>query len=158
MQEDFMEQFAELDTYYPGSKRKRREALPPEVVPDENWDAKPYKKYINGVEVEMFTIGAFAGAVGRPVITVRKWMREGHVPQSFYRLPTKKDKNGEEHKGRRLYTRAMIDSAVEIFTRNGLMNKSRIDWTQHRSVYKELNETWQKLLRDNTTNEGNKNG
>lgn len=141
-----MEQFAELDKFYPGSKKTRREALPPEVQPDLEWDAKPYIKTLpSGKDIEMFTIGALAGAIGRPIITVRKWMREGHVPPSPYRLPTKKNKHGEEHKGRRLYTRAMVEVAVDIFTKNGLMDKTRIDWSQHRSVAQQLNEAWQQL-------------
>jgi hypothetical protein len=152
MSEDFMEEFAALDEFYPGSKRKRRDVPPPEVVPDFLWDSRPYKKNLNGVEIQLFTIGALAGALGRPVITIRKWMREGNIPQSPYRLPTKKDKNGEDHKGRRLYTRSMIEAAIDIFTRNGLMEKSRIEWEQHRLVRTELDEAWQKLLRISTTN------
>jgi hypothetical protein len=146
MSEDFMEQFAGLEEFYPGSKKKRREPLPPEVVPDENWDSKPYIKTLpSGKDIEMYTIGALAGALGRPIITIRKWIREGNLPPSPYRLPTKKNKHGEDHKGRRLYTRAMIDTAVNVFKSNGLMDTKRIDWSQHRLVPQELNEAWLKL-------------
>ena len=61
--EDFIQNiFAGLDTFYPGSKRKRRENTEVQktaVV----WDSKPVIKTLpNGTDVEMFTLGALASA------------------------------------------------------------------------------------------------
>jgi hypothetical protein len=145
MNDDLVDKmFADMDEYYPGSKRKRRQSIAPEPVirQTDGWDATSYKKVLNGEEVEMFTIGALAAALGRPIITIRQWIREGHIPQSPYRLPTKKDKHGVEHKGRRLYTRSMIETAIDVFTRNGLMTVKRIEWGEHQTVHSELDEAW----------------
>mgnify|MGYP003351108179 CR=1 FL=1 len=140
--------FSDLDEYYPGSKRKRREGVEVKVsqVQEKTWDKHPYKKTLpSGEDIEMFTIGALADALGRPIPTIRMWMKEGILPPSPYRLPTKKDKNGEDHKGRRLYTRDMIEAAIKIFTDTGLIDQPYIDWSRNRLVTEKLNETWQTL-------------
>ena len=147
MDNEFIDKtFADLDIYYPGSKRKRHEPKKAEVVTEASWDAKPYIKTLpSGKDVEMFTLGALATALGRPIITVRAWIKEGYLPTSPYRLPTKKNKNGEDHQGRRLYTRPMIEEAINIFTSAGLMGSSRIEWSKHRLVANQLNEAWSNL-------------
>lgn len=157
MSEDFIDKsFADLDDFYPGSKRKRKpiEAKKPEVTPDSNWDSRPYVKTLpNGRDLEMFTIGALASAVGRPVITIRAWIKEGYLPASPYRLPTKKNIKGEDHAGRRLYSRAMVESLVDIFTKAGLMETKRIEWSLHRQLPKEIAEVWNQIrTEENKTN------
>jgi hypothetical protein len=91
MTDDFIDQtFGDL--FYPNSKRKRRE---PEVkeVKDSSWDKHPRSTSLpNGKEIDLFTIGALSQALGRPVVTLKLWMNEGHLPTSPYRLPTKTDK------------------------------------------------------------------
>jgi hypothetical protein len=147
MENEFIDDlFADVDKFYPGSKRKRRESKQPEIISTVGWDAKPYIKTLpNGLDVEMFTIGALANALGRPIPTIRLWMKEGNLPHSPYRLPTKKDVHGNDHAGRRLYTRPMIEVAMELFTKAGLMNGKRIEWSQNRQVSKELDEAWSNL-------------
>jgi hypothetical protein len=150
MTDDFIDStFADLDVYYPGSKRKRRIDTP-KVVEEktpQQWDSKPQVKTLpNGKDVELFTVGALAQALGRPFISIRVWNEKGYLPTPAYRLPTKKNKNGEDYKGRRLYSRAMIEAAVEIFDRNGLLYLKRIEWSLHRDVPIELAEAWSKIL------------
>jgi len=149
MTDDFIEStFSDLDAYYPGSKRKRKEIEPkkPKVVLDGGWDAKPYIKTLpNGKDIEMFTIGALAGALGRPIITIRAWIKEGYLPASPYRLPTKKNINGEDHHGRRLYSRAMVEKAVELFDSAGLLYTKRIEWSLHRQLSNEIAEAWSQI-------------
>lgn len=144
---DYIEDsFAELDNFYPGSKRKRREPTKLEVKPEADWDSKSYKKTLpNGKDVEMFTIGALASALGRPLITVRAWIKEGYLPASPYRLPTKKNVKGEDHHGRRLYSRPMIETAIELFDKAGLLNKKRIDWSLHQQLSQDIAEAWAKI-------------
>lgn len=155
MSSDFIEEsFAGLDDYYPGSKRKRKPLVQkePEVTPDLNWDARPFKKTLpNGKDIEMFTIGALASAVGRPVITIRTWIKEGHIPPSPYRLPDTVDKYGKSRAGRRMWSRAMIESLIELFGKSGLLTVKRIDWSLHRQLSSEIAETWTKI-RANETN------
>ena len=155
MTEDFIENsFADLDVFYPGSKRKRRESKPVDIQPDVHWDSRPYIKTLpNGKDIEMFTAGALANALGRPFITIRKWNEEGYLPPSPYRLPTKKNKNGEDHKGRRLYSRAMIETAVELFKKAGLLQVKRIEWSLHQKLVKELSEAWINILAQETKNQ-----
>lgn len=147
--------FADLDSYYPGSKRKRKPvtAKKPEIETDTNWDSKPVKKTLpNGRDLEMFTIGALAAAVGRPIVSIRAWIKEGYLPASPYRLPTKKDVNGKDHAGRRLYSRAMVEKLVEILDKAGLLQTKRIEWPLHRQVSLDIAEAWGQI-RANENNE-----
>jgi hypothetical protein len=145
--------FSDVDQYYPGSKRKRKPvvAKKPEVELDLNWDAKPIKKTLpNGRDLEMFTIGAIAAALGRPVITLRAWIKEGYLPAAPYRLPSTKDVNGKEHQGRRLYSRAMVERVVEILRTAGLLEIKRIEWSLHRQVSIDIAEAWTQIRADET--------
>jgi hypothetical protein len=145
--------FSDVDQYYPGSKRKRKpiEAKKPEVELDLNWDAKPIKKTLpNGRDLEMFTIGALAAALGRPVITLRAWIKEGYLPASPYRLPSTKDVNGKDHQGRRLYSRSMVEKVVEILRTVGLLEVKRIEWSLHRQVSIDIAEAWTQIRADET--------
>lgn len=150
MSDDFIDSlFSEVDEYYPGSKRKRRPAEPVKAKASldlQDWDTKSYSKTMpNGQDMEMFTIGALALALGRPIITIRDWTKKGYLPSAPYRLPAKPDKNGDTHQGRRLYSRRMIESAIEIFDKAGLLDKVRVEWSNHQQVSQELAETWNKI-------------
>ena len=145
--------FSDVDQYYPGSKRKRKPivAKKPEVELDLHWDAKPIKKTLpNGRDLEMFTIGALAAALGRPVITLRAWIKEGYLPAAPYRLPSTKDVNGKDHQGRRLYSRAMVEKVVEILRTVGLLEVKRIEWSLHRQVSNDIAEAWTQIRADET--------
>lgn len=147
---DFIDDmFSQVDEYYPGSKRKRRQVTPkPEthIADLQEWDSRAYTKTMpNGQDMEMFTIGALAIALGRPIITIRDWTKKGYLPKAPYRLPSKPDKHGETHHGRRLYSRRMIESAVEIFGRAGLLGQTRVEWSHHQLVPQELAETWNNI-------------
>lgn len=149
MTDDFIDQtFSDL--YYPGSKRKRRETKVDEEK-NTTWDSRPRPTTLpNGKDIDLFTIGALAEALGRPVITLKLWMDEGHLPTSPYRLPTKLDKNGKERAGRRLYSRSMIESAIAIFTKFGVLHVKRIDWVKYRKVTEQIAEAWEKSLAEET--------
>lgn len=155
MSEDFINStFSDLDDFYPGSKRKRKPvvAKQPEVMPESNWDSKPYVKTLpNGRDLEMFTIGALAEALGRPVITIRTWIKDGRLPASPYRLPAKQDVNGKERLGRRLYSRAMIESLIELFGKHGVLYTKRIEWSDYQQLTSEIAEAWTKIRADETT-------
>lgn len=141
------------DLYYPGSKRKRRNPEEVKAPKESTWDAHPRPTTMpNGKELDLFTIGALAEALGRPVITLKLWMKEGHLPTSPYRLPTKVDKNGKERQGRRLYSRSMIESAVAVFTKFNVLHVKRIDWDKYRKVTDEIAEAWNKSRAEETAN------
>jgi len=148
MSEDFIdEMFSMIDEYYPGSKRKRKSLeVKPKVVIEKTWDARPFVKTLpNGKDVEMFTLGALADALGRPVATLRAWIASGYLPAPPYRLPDVIDKHGVARKGRRLYSRAMVESAVALFDKRGILDLTRIEWSQHQQVAHELADEWSKI-------------
>lgn len=154
MPSDIAALFEGLDEFYPGSKTKRRG---PETSPaktsrsgngPEKWDDRPYVKYINGRERETFTLGALAAALDRPIVTVRLWTKKGYIPQAPYRLPTQTLENGRTQQGRRLYTRAMIEATVKAFHDHGVLNKLRVEWSEHRALSIELFETWTRIYNE----------
>jgi len=152
--EDYIEKaFADLYEYYPGSKKKRKPPVQkePEIKVSLDWDTNPTKRTLpNGTDVDMFMIGALAAALGRPIITIRTWIKEGYLPSAPYRLPVKKDINGKDHLGKRLYSRAMIEAAVELFRKFGVLEVKRIDWSQHRNLSNEIAEAWSNIRADET--------
>lgn len=154
MTDDFIEKaFSGLDEYYPGSKRKRKDKVEPkrEVEPDLTWDSKPRTITLpNGKDTEMFMLGALAAALGRPIITVRTWIKEGYLPAAPYRLPSKKNIHGESHLGKRLYSRAMVEKAVELFDKAGLLYVKRIDWDSNRQLSTEIAEAWNEIRAEET--------
>lgn len=154
MADDFIDKaFAGLDDYYPGSKRKRKAKVEPkqEVTPEVSWDARPRITTLpNGKDIELFTIGALAAALGRPVISIRAWIKEGYLPAAPYRLPAKKNVNGKDHLGRRLYSRSMIEKAVELFDKSGLLYVKRIDWDRNKELSLKIAEAWSQIRADET--------
>lgn len=154
MTDDFIEKaFSDLDEFYPGSKKKRKAVVKkePEITSSLNWDANPTKRTLpNGKDVELFLIGSLAAALGRPIITIRSWIKEGYLPSAPYRLPVKKDINGKDHQGRRLYSRAMIEAAIELFDKAGILETKRIDWSQHQRLSNEVAEAWSNIRADET--------
>lgn len=148
----------ELAEFYPGSRHKRRAA--PEPVQEqlplavEGWDSRPYRKVIGGVEREFFTLGAIGKALGRPLVTLRLWIRQGHLPNATYRLPPKQvavfDEDGtqtgtREQKGRRLYTRDQIEVVIRVAAQHGLLGAHRVEWSEHPTFAQEIAEQWRLL-------------
>lgn len=147
--------FADLDRFYPGSKKTRRTLTPeykvkPKPVEEDAWDASPtVKRLPNGRELELFTIGALEKALGRPLVTIRLWERKGYIPRAPYRL-REAVVHGRKVPGRRMYSRALIEETVEAFKRHGVMDKARIEWTHHEGLSIELLETWTRIHNSET--------
>jgi hypothetical protein len=140
---------SELDEYYPGSKRKRRplnpEAKKPKVKEEGSWDSDPQsKKLPNGNVVELFSAGAFALALGRPLVTIRLWERKGYIPRAPYRLKSP-IVNGVKKPGWRMYSRAIVEATIEAFEARGLIEAPRIDWNRHPDLSLELMDTWKHI-------------
>jgi hypothetical protein len=72
-------------------------------------------------------------------------MQREKLPQSPYRLPSKLDKNGNVVEGRRLYSKAMVEITVEMFTKAGLLSADRIDWDTHRNLTSKIAEAWESI-------------
>jgi len=150
------EMFGPLSEFYPGSKKKRR-AVNPEVEAKKNqvaeqdaWDKRPIvKKFANGKEVELFSAGMFANALGRPLVTVRLWERKGYIPRAPYRLRSIVVK-GVKKPGWRMYSRDMIESTVESFRSRDLLEAPRIEWERERELTVELFNTWTQIHNQET--------
>lgn len=123
------------DEYYPGSRRKRRESIPMrqervlaeriQAKQDEPWDARPWRKHIRlrdgrEVDLDMFPIRALAKALNRNSVTIRRWIRLGHLPKAKYQTPPLAGTRGDA--GRRLWTRAQIEGIVQIAKEEGLLS------------------------------------
>jgi hypothetical protein len=143
---------SDLDDYYPNSKRKRRVKEEKVSKKDSDWTINPIKKTLpNGRDMEFYTIGALAVALGRPLVTIRYWMKEGYLPAPSYRLGDKTDATGKEIKGRRLYSRSQIDVAVELFGKAGFLNKTRIQWP-NKQLTDAITEAWSNIRAEETKN------
>jgi len=155
---DFIEQtFSGLDDIYPGVRPKARQEYLAKQKVEPKWEARSYKKTLpNGKDVEMYTLGTLAAAIGRPLPTVRLWMKEGRLPNSPYRMPSVVGSHGKEVAGRRLYTKPMIDAVVDIFDRAGILSVSRVDWVSNRQVTTDIGEAWTKILANETANNATK--
>ncbi len=150
-EKDFIDQlFGDEEIYYPGSKRKRREATKPADA-DTSWENDFYEKTLpNGQVVQMYLLGSLANALNRPVKTVRYWTENGILPVSPYRLPSKIGKNGKEYVGRRLYSKAMVKVAVELFEKAGLLDVNPIEWSLHRNLSDKIAEAWETIRAEET--------
>lgn len=129
--------------YFPGSKQPLpdlEEDKTTKKTPQKEavtWDARYYTKLVGGRPTEMFTIGALAQALGRSVITLRAWIRGGHIPPASYRLP----KRGSIA-GRRLYTRPQIEAVVAVAKEHGILDTPRVEWSKHLTFRADVQRAW----------------
>ena len=109
--------FSDLESYYPGSRETRQTvaSLPASAVDDDLLGTgKMYP--VNGRDVEFFTIGQLARAIGRQPGTLRKWESTGIIPKPLY--TTKYD---DIRGKRRLYTRKQAEGIIRIAMETGVM-------------------------------------
>jgi hypothetical protein len=153
-EEDILRAFEGLDNI-PGSKQPRRDLTEKainnraKVFGESNgWDAKPIVKSIRGVETEVFTVGALAKALEKQVVTIRHWEKKGYFPLAPYRLRSK-NLQGQKVNGNRVYTRELIEIAIEEFSVRGLLGSARVEWSQHPDLTDSIVHKW----REATTRE-----
>jgi hypothetical protein len=132
-EEEILRAFEGLDTV-PGSRQPRRPDTPvaqkkrAQAFGESNgWDENPVIKTLNGVETELFTIGALAQALEKQIVTIRLWEQKGYIPIAPYRLRSK-TLNGKKVNGNRVYTRELIEIAIEEFAKRGLLGSARVEW------------------------------
>ena len=141
-----MTETEDVPEFYPGSKKTRREAQKPtvEFIPDP-WREKFTVKTVRGQQVRLYTVSAIADALGVSVPTIRFWIKSGYIPQAPYRLPSTMIVAGQKAPGRRLYTEEVIDAAVAIFEKHGILGSRRIVWEEHADVPIEIIEAWTRI-------------
>ena len=150
-EEEILKAFKGLDTV-PGSKQSRRSDTPvaqarrQQVMGESNgWDATPITKVFRGEEVEMFTVGALAHALGKKIVTIRLWERKGYIPIAPFRLRSKQ-LNGEKVNGNRVYTRELVEITIEEFAKRGLLGTARVEWSRHGDLTETLVRRWKESL------------
>jgi len=149
--EEILKAFEGLDTA-PGSKQKRRELTEDSkkiraklLGETSEWDANPVIKTLHGEETEVFTIGALAQALDKQVVTVRLWEKKGYIPIAPYRLRSKSLK-GQKVSGNRVYTRKLIEIAIEEFSARGLLGSARVEWSLHSDLTDTITRRWREEI------------
>jgi len=150
-EEEILKAFEGLDKV-PGSKKPRRSSTEAadrrraKAYGESNgWDERPTIKVLQGVETEIFTIGALAHALEKKIVTIRLWENKGYIPIAPYRLRSK-TLQGKKVNGNRVYTRDLIEIAIEEFNRRGLLGSSRIEWSQHGDLTETLVRRWKESV------------
>lgn len=146
---DIDEAFGDLDKYYPGSKRLRRDKPDAASHTPSGWDSRPIVKRHGGKDVEFFMPKSLADALGKSSVTIRLWERKGYIPRAPFRLPGYTNKAGKQVPGKRVYTRDLIEIAVEEFASRDLLGTARVEWREHRDLTISLVERWNKSLNRN---------
>jgi hypothetical protein len=105
----------------PGTKRplpERPKPVVPEVWADDpRYRTKPMRLLDGSVE-RFYTTGALAVACGKDVQTIRRWIRDGTLPDSAIRTQEIKGTLGDA--GRRLWTREQVIMVSTILFDEGL--------------------------------------
>lgn len=149
--EDILRAFEGLDKV-PGSKKPRRDTTTAsekrraKILGESNgWDANPIIKTLQGQETEVFTISALAEALEKKVVTIRLWEKKGYIPIAPYRLRSKTI-NGKKVNGNRVYTRLLIEIAIEEFSKRGLLGSARVEWNQLSDLTDTLVRRWREAI------------
>lgn len=149
--EEILRAFEGLDTA-PGSRQKRRELteeskkIRARFLGESNeWDANPIVKTLNGKETEVFTISALAQALEKQVVTIRLWEKKGYIPIAPYRLRSK-TLDGKKVSGNRVYTKKLIEIAIEEFSVRGLLGSARVEWSQHSDLTATITRRWREEI------------
>lgn len=150
-EDEILKAFEGLDRA-PGSKQKRRESTPVADVrrkkafgESNGWDENPIIKSLKGVETEVFTIGALALALEKKIVTIRLWEKKGYIPGAPYRLRSK-SLNGKKVMGNRVYTRELIEIAIEEFQKRNLLGTARVEWSKHEDLTDAIVSRWKDSL------------
>lgn len=157
-EEEILKAFEGLDTA-PGSRHARRADTPvaqkkrQQAFGESNgWDANPLIKSLNGVETELFTISALAVALEKKIVTIRLWEKNGYIPIAPYRLRSKV-LNGQKVNGNRVYTRPLIEIAIDEFAKRGLLGSARVEWKLLEDLTEAIVSRWRNAVANSKSND-----
>lgn len=112
--------------FIPGTnvRRPSKEEEEPEWYDDPRY-SRVYKVPTEDGEepVRLYSIGALAAATGKQVVTVRKWIRLGIIPDSAMR--TEAIPGTLKDAGRRLWTKEQIEAIVRIGVEEQVIGRTR---------------------------------
>jgi hypothetical protein len=145
--EDILRAFEGLEKL-PGSKKARRADTPvaekrrAKAFGESNgWDSNPIIKTLHGEETEVFTVSALAHALEKKIVTIRLWESKGYIPAAPYRLRSK-SLNGTKVAGNRVYTRELVEIAIEEFASRDLLGTARVEWSRHGDLTEAITRRW----------------
>jgi hypothetical protein len=100
--------------------------------------AKPKTYRIAGLDIELFTVGQLAKALGRKAITIRMWESQGWIPKATYRTPAPSGEQipGKPSKGRRLYSVAQLELLIAAAESFKIDDPAHSDWDGFRQHIK----------------------
>jgi hypothetical protein len=119
--------------YFPGS---RQQVAPPSGPLDLLGAAKGKMYPVGDTEIELFSISQLAAALHRQPVTIRKWERDGVIPNATYVKP---GADGDPRGRRRLYSRAQVEAMVRIAHEEGLLTDKHRQVTRTQFQAKVLN-------------------
>lgn len=104
---------------------------------------KPKVYTVGGQDVDFFTVGQLAKALGRKPVTIRKWEADGIIPVTWYHTPSN-DARGR----RRLYTRTMVEGIIQIAKEEEILVDT---WRSIRKTHFQarVRELFERLLNEN---------
>lgn len=112
---------------FPGSRPpvNRGAKVSPIGAVSAGWDDRSIRKLVGGKEVEFFQLGNLALALGRKNVTIRQWEDTQKLPLTPFRSPPPRGQKGHlpgrAPRGRRLYTRGMVEGVLRIATEEGVI-------------------------------------
>jgi DNA-binding transcriptional MerR regulator len=102
------------------SRRQRKQADDAPTkrprVKKESERFKTVKVLINGIEVDLYTVGALAEALGCSIQAIRLWERQGIIPPSTVR-------SGKGENGDRLYSKDEIEEIRKVLDAQGRLRR-----------------------------------
>jgi hypothetical protein len=116
-----------------------------ELFDPDTW-GKATIKQVGGRDVALYTIGALAKALDRPLVTIRMWESHGYIPIAPFHADHVPGKGGTT--GRRYYPKEAIVAALEEFHSRGLLGTRRIEWSEFPDLPVALADRWRKIVLD----------
>lgn len=138
MSDKVLDMFGDLPDF-PGKRvPKNREQKVKAVAEDQYNGATPKKYMINGQQVQMFTIGELAKALGKSPSTLRVWEHRGWLPKAKYRTPkpVRQQIPEKASRGRRLYSVEQVEFLMEAMERFNIREVNHGDWNGFRNHIK----------------------
>ena len=97
---------------------------PPAEEPTWKTDSLLHREFITGQgPTKLYTIGALAQALGKRPVTIRKWIRQGVIPEAGMKTQPISKTLGES--GRRLFSEEQIEAMVRIAKDCGVWGEGR---------------------------------
>lgn len=130
MTNDPLDLLGDLPDWPGNTPPKNRGKSTPKPASDTLNGARSKFYIVNGVNVEMFTIGELARAIGRRPATIRMWEHKGWIPRVAFRTsaPIRGQLPNKQPKGRRLYSRKQVEFLKDCITRFSLDDKNSPHW------------------------------